>query len=105
MRSKCVGFFVIVALLISMGMKVNADEYEDDYVPPAYVQYVNELTRSFAAEMYKEYRLECVGSGGSMPYDVEEVSVKLVACQIVTVDQAREMEIKATEICSNDQYT
>jgi hypothetical protein len=97
MKSKDVGFFAFVVLMMSVGLRVNADECEDDYMPPAYVQYVTELTKSFASEMYKEYGFECVGSGGSMPYDVEEISVKLVTCQIATVDQARELEIKATE--------
>ena len=47
--------------------------------------------------MYKDYGFECGASGGRMPYDVEEISVSLVAYQSATIEQARELEIKATE--------
>ena len=55
------------------------------------------MTSTFLKEMYKEYGLECGASGGRMPYDVEEISVSLVANHSATVEQARELEIKTTE--------
>ena len=88
-----VSFFTVVILIISMGLKVNAKEYES----PAYTQYVAEITSSFLKQMYSEFGFECEASGGRMPHDVEEISVQLVAFQSATVEQARELEIKLTE--------
>jgi len=90
---KRVSFFTVVVLMIFMGLKVNGKEDES----PVYTQYVAEVTSSFLKEMYKEYGFECGASWGRMPYDVEEISVSLVACQSATIEQAREIEIKTTE--------
>jgi hypothetical protein len=76
-----------------MGFRVDAKETDS----PLYLQYVAEVTSSFLKEMYKEYGFECGASGGRMPYDVEEISVKLVAYRSVKIEQAREWEIKTTE--------
>ena len=72
---------------------MRAEKYES----PIYTQYVAEVTSSFLKEMYKQFGLECEASGGSMPYDVEEISVQLVSNQSATVEEAREWEIKTTE--------
>ncbi|MGC1878806.1 MAG: hypothetical protein WA347_00495 [Rhabdochlamydiaceae bacterium] len=93
MMLKRASFFAIVVLMISMGLKVNGKEYES----PVYTQYVAEITRSFSKQVEEDFGLECVGSGGEMPYDVEQISVKFVAYQSATVEEARELEIKLTE--------
>ncbi len=93
MMARCISFFSLFLLMISMGFKVNAKD--DD--SPAYVRYVDEVTCAFLNEMYKEYGFECGASGGSMPHDVQEISVKLIAYQSATVEEAREWVIKATE--------
>lgn len=88
-----VSFFVIIITLF-VGLKVSAKEDDDS---PIYTQYVAEVTSSFVKEIYKAYGLECGASGGCMPYDVEEISVNLVAYRSATIEQARELEVKATE--------
>ena len=88
--AKCISFFVIMILT---GPKIHAKEFES----AIYTQYVGEVTSAFLKEMYKEYGFECGASGGMMPFDVEEISVSLVAYQSATVEQARELEIKTTE--------
>jgi hypothetical protein len=87
--------FIIIILTVFVGMKVSAKEEDDD--SPIYTRYVAEVTSAFLKEMYKEYGFECGASGGSMPYDVEEILVKLVAYRSATIEQARELEVKATE--------
>jgi hypothetical protein len=78
---------------MTMGFALDAKEYES----PIYTQYVAEVTSSFLKEIRKEYGLQCGASGGSMPHDVEEISVSLTAYQHATIEQARELEVKATE--------
>lgn len=90
---KRLNFFAIVILMVTMGLKVNGKEHES----PVYTQYVAEVTSSFLKEMYKEYGFESGASGGEMPHDVEEISVSLTAYRSATVEQARELEINATE--------
>jgi hypothetical protein len=75
------------------GGHMNAEEYES----PIYTQHVAEITRAFASQIQKELGLECEGNGGCMPYDVEEISIKFVAYQRATIEQARELEILLTE--------
>ena len=90
---KRISLFATVILMVFVGSKVNGKEDES----PAYTQYVAEITRSFAKQIEKEFDVECIGSGGRMPYDVEEISVKLAVYRNATVEEARELEIKATE--------
>lgn len=88
-----VSFFVLVILLTSLGMRVQGKERK----LPEYLKYVDEVTEIFLDEVSREYGFECGSSGGSMPYDVEEISVKLVAEQSATVEAARELLVKTTE--------
>ena len=95
MKLKCVSFFVFIVLALFVGWKVNGKEDESE--SPIYTRYVAEVTSSFLKEMRKEYGLQCGASGGSMPHDVEEISVSLTAYRHATIEQARELEVKATE--------
>ncbi len=85
--------FIVIFLMILLELKVNAKEYE----APLYEQYADEVTNAFLKEVYRKYGFECEATGGSMPHDVEEISVSLFANQTATVEQARELEIKLTE--------
>jgi len=64
---------------------------------PLYEMYVNEIIRSFTDTMEREFNLKCIGDGGRMPNDVEEISVAFVYYKKATVDQARLLEVKAIE--------
>lgn len=83
----------MISFLVSMDLVLNAKENESSL----YIQYVNEITRDFAKQIKKEFGFECIGSGGSMPFDVEEISIKFGAYQRATIAQARELEVKITE--------
>jgi hypothetical protein len=68
-----------------------------EYRSAPYVKYVDELTQSFANEMKKEFGLVCIGNGGGMPDDVEEIQVIFTAYKKVSIGEARKLEVAATE--------
>lgn len=61
-----------------------------------YSTYVNQIIKSFAKSMQKELNLICVGSGGQMPRDVEIITVMFMFNRSVSVDEARNLEVLAT---------
>ncbi len=63
-----------------------------------YVDYVHQITRAVVKEAKKELGLLCYATGGSMPDDVVEVEVKFICYRQVTIEEARELEVKAVEI-------
>jgi hypothetical protein len=72
---------------------IHAEEYES----PDYTHYANEIIHSFSKQIKKEFGFNCEASGGSMPYDVEEISIRFSTDRQVTVGEARELEVKITE--------
>ncbi len=62
-----------------------------------YEKYVNEIVQEFRTEMARDYNLICIGGGGRMPYDVEEIKVEFHAQTQATLEEARELEIKVTQ--------
>jgi hypothetical protein len=86
-------YFVIFLSITMILAKLHAKEKDS----PNYVRYVDQIISSFSKEMHKNYSLECIGDGGRMPYDVEEISLRFVAYRRATVEEARELEVKTTE--------
>ncbi len=81
---------IIIYLVITMtGISLNAKENKSS----EYLKFVNEITKSFAKEMENEYDLYCIGSGGQMPHDVEEMEVLFVAHRKATIEETRIMEL------------
>ena len=58
---------------------------------------VNEVVSVLKREMKEKFRLRCTGSGGSMPYDIQEIGVDFLLCRQVSIEEARELEVRATE--------
>ncbi len=58
---------------------------------------VQEIVSVFKKEMEEQFGLACTGRGGSMPYDIQEIGVDFIIHQQVTIEEARELEIRATE--------
>jgi len=84
---------VLVVLFINLKIKSNKQEKtEDDYEV-----YVNQIVNTFANEMKEKYGLRCCGSGGSMPYNVEKISVVFTIKQKPTLDEARIIQVNAVE--------
>jgi len=91
---KNVSLFTVAILMVFMCLNASEKERID---PMLYTRYTNEVTSTFIEEMHREYGLECGWSGGQMPYDIEKIRVGLFAYRTVSIKQARELEIKATE--------
>ncbi len=82
-----------IVLILPFGISLNAKE--DDH--PAYTRYAREIRQIFIKQVEKEFGFHCETVGGSMPYDVEEISVKFSVDSAATVEQARELEVVLTE--------
>ncbi len=87
-----VKFFLLVIVHVIIGSNLHSTEES-----PLYTRYVSGITRAFSKQMKKQYNIDCESTGGSMPYDVEEISIKFVAYQRATIDHARELEVNVTE--------
>src|SRR3990172_1282018 len=91
--TRIVRLFVAFLLVVFMGCNVNAENLEKE----DYEVYVNQIVKEFAQVMKEDSGLRCIGGGGRMPYDVEEMSVEFISYQKATIEQARELEVKATD--------
>jgi hypothetical protein len=58
---------------------------------------LNEVVDMLEKEMKEQFGLRCIGQGGSMPYDIQEIGVRFLVHQQVTIEEARELEVRATE--------
>jgi hypothetical protein len=58
---------------------------------------VNEVVDMLEKEMKEQFGFRCTCQGGSMPYDIQEIGVRFLGHQKVTIEEARELEIRATE--------
>ena len=81
-------FFLIFFMVNSMHAKER----------PVYVKYVHEIVNEYIKEMEREHGLHCIGSGGGMPKDVEEVGVMFtIQKKVTSLEEARELEIAAIQ--------
>ena len=92
MMKKNVNFLILFLFMLFTGNAMYAQEKKH----PKYIKYVNEITRQFATEMKQEHGFLCIGSGGSMPYDVEGIDIKFVIYKKATIEDARELIIMIT---------
>ena len=92
MREKIARLFSVILLLL-----VNTNLNAGKVGPVIYAAYVDEIVRTFAMEMRYNFGLLWIGNGGSMPDDVEKVEVVFHARRKASIEEARELEIRATE--------
>ena len=92
MMEKIVKIFILT--ILSLICHLNALEKNGKY---DYAKYIDEIVTIFSKEMRHRFGLICIGDGGRMPYDVEEISVIFEARRRATIEEARELEIKTTE--------
>ena len=62
-----------------------------------YLKYVHEIVGVCSKEMRDHFGLVCVGSGGSMPHDVEKMRIVFESIRKVSIEEARSLEIKVIE--------
>jgi len=62
-----------------------------------YETFSNQITRLLVEEVEAELGYKCEMSGGSMPRDIESISVGFAIDERASVDRAREIEVEITE--------
>jgi hypothetical protein len=87
-----VSFFVACFFLFAACTAKEKKEKAVDYEV-----YVDQVIHQFSKEMKKEYGFRCIGDGGRMPHDVEGISVDFMSYQMVSIDEARKLEVFAIE--------
>ena len=60
---------------------------------PEYIDYVVEIENAFIKEMEKKYKISCIGTGGSMPFNVEKMGVRFQSFERSSIEEARKMEV------------
>lgn len=87
-----VKLLIVFALTLWTGIKVNAN----DTTAP-YLKIVRQITRTVASDIEKELNIIFTGDGGRMPQKVEEISLDFMAYRKPSIEEARMLEVKATE--------
>ena len=97
MMAISVKFLFFICLLFSKGtlMSERRDYTQEEHNLMSHC--VGEIVDAFKKEMSEQFGLICIGRGGSMPYDIQNIGVDFVIHRQVTIEEARELEIKATE--------
>lgn len=83
--------FNFLTLFVSVFVDAEESKSED------YGLYVQQIVSPVAKELEKEFGIICTGGGGRMPNDVEEIEITFVAYKKATIEEARQIEVKATE--------
>jgi len=63
-----------------------------------YVQYSTQVERAFTKKAKEDFGLRCVSTGGIAYGDIEQIHVGFVLFEAVSLEKARELEVKATEL-------
>ncbi len=82
--------FIIIFLILLSGCSRNRGT-------SPHVSAAHEAMQTFAKEMEKEFDLVCIGSGGRMPSQIEEIQVSFAAYRKGEISEARSLEILGTE--------
>ncbi len=100
MTGKIIKYILPLSILLGAFLMINGQKptsNNDQEANIDYEIYVNEVIKAAREEIERESNLICIGSGGGMPYDVEEISLKFMAYQRPTLEEARRLHLFATE--------
>ena len=84
---------LLLIFLLIIGCRLSAQTHES----PAHIRHAKELVKSITPFLEKEFNLECVGDGGSMPYNISSISISFVAKRRASIEEARELHIRCSE--------
>jgi len=90
MKSFAMGSLFLIFFLSIFGCS-------SDHGASPHVSAAHEVMQAFAKEMEKEFDLVCIGSGGRMPLQIEEIQVSFAAYRKGEIPEARSLEILGTE--------
>lgn len=84
-------FALFIFVLCTFVYAKDADETAYD----EYIEYVNEITNSFARQMEKEFGFRWIGDEGMMHEKIEEIGLSFNAYRRATIEEARALEVYA----------
>lgn len=64
---------------------------------PIHIQCAQEIAKAVIEELHSSLKLECEGDGGSLANNVSEISLLMYAKRRATIDEARQLYVRATE--------
>ncbi len=86
--------FLLLLTSIILGFKMHDEKLSK---PINYEVFVDEVIDSFIKEVNREFGYQCMSTGGSMPKDIESITVGFIAYRKATVEKARELEVTLIE--------
>ncbi len=84
---------LLYVFFLFFGETLNANEKPS----AAYLKYIEEITTIFSEEMTRKHGLHCIGDGGSLSHNIEEIDVSFIAYRTASVDEARKIEVDCIE--------
>lgn len=84
--------FIIISLLLSA-----CNSSSNTYKQPEYIKIADRITFATVKKIQKEKKLILIGSGGSMMFNVKEVSLHFVCNEPYNMTQARKLLLDITE--------
>ncbi len=88
-------FCIFLVFSMELAMAVKREHSKEERKIMNYS--IAEIVNTFEKEMKEQFGLVCIGQGGGMPYDVEKLEVDFLLHQQTSIEEARELEIRATE--------
>lgn len=85
---------ICFTLIFIISGQMSASEKDDD-VP--YIRYAKEIMTPFIQNCEKEYKLDCIGTGGRFAKNVGGINIDFIACRKGTIEEARILEVKMIE--------
>lgn len=86
------GIFIFIGIILLFPMYAQESSKSINYVG-----FVNQVTNAFIEEVRKEFGLQCIAEGGSMPYDIFDIDLCFTAYRKATIDEARELIVTLIE--------
>ncbi len=92
-----VKFLLCIFLICSMESAMTVERERSKEERKIMNRSINDIVNSFEKEMKDQFGLMCTGLGGGMAYDVDEIGIDFLLHQKTSIEEARELEIRATE--------
>ncbi len=85
-KETCVRFLIFLFVVFNVDASIGEEAI--------YEKYVDEIVNPFVRDVKNKYGLVCIASGGTMPRNVERISLRFNFYQKTSLEEARELIIK-----------
>ena len=92
-----VKFLLCIFLICSMESAMTVERERSKEERKIMNRSINDIVNSFEKEMKDQFGLMCTSLGGGMHYEIEEIGIGFLLQQQTSIEEARELEIRATE--------